>query len=172
MAKSNGSFMRAIIAFMLSVLFLAMPVYSHEVTVGIPSLGNEYARNDYIISQDNGIIAGIVSQGITKNKDVSGDYTTLTQDSAGNKFYVLFTRGTQENLETRAKYLMDNTFERFYSPSFGFELKTKNNIQIKAVYDTLDITGTLRLMPGSYNLIIRYERLSGGIPEVSIRKSD
>lgn len=164
--------MRVLIVFILSVIFLSMPVYSHEVTVGVPSLGNEYAREDYIISETDGIIAGIVSRGVTKSKDVSAGYTTLTQDSAGNKFYVLFTRGTRDNLQSRVKYLMDNTFERFYSPSFGFDLNTKNNVQIKAVYDMLDITGTLRLMPGSYNLVVRYERLSGGKPEVSIRESN
>lgn len=160
------------VAFVLMFFFMLAPACAHEVTVGISSLGNEYTRDNFIISESGGIIAGIVSRGLTKGASVTGGYTTLTQDAAGNKFYVLFTRGTRESMDSRAVYLDDNTFEKFNSPSFGFELKTLRNVVIKAVYDNIDIVGSERLRAGSYNLLIRYERLSGGRPLVSISRSD
>lgn len=164
--------MKLLAAFVLMFFVILSTVCAHEVTVGVHSLGNEYSRGDYIVSESNGIIAGIVSRGVTKGTSVSSGYTTLTQDAAGNKFYVFFTRGTRENIESRVKYLMDNTFERFYSPSFGYELKTMKHIVIKAVYDNIDIVGKERLRAGNYNLLIRYDRLSGSRPLVSVSQSN
>ncbi len=164
--------MKIVAVVFLWILLLCVPVCAHEVTVGVASLGNEYSRENYIVSESNGIISGIVSRGLTTGVDVQGGYTELTQDSAGNKFYVFFTRGTRESIVSRAGYLMDNTFEKFYSPSFGFELKSKKHIMMSAIYDTFDIVGDERLRAGNYNLLIRYERLVSGRPQISIAKSN
>ncbi|MFH1432696.1 MAG: hypothetical protein ABIG84_05760 [archaeon] len=163
--------MRLLMAFALMFFLMIVPVYSYEVTVGVQSLGNEYSRGDYIISDNNGIVAGIVSRGVTKSAKVEGGYTKLTQDSPGNEFYVLFTKGTRDTFESRVGYLKDNSFEKFYSPSFGFDLKTLKNVVIKVIYDNIIISGKERLGAGNYNLLIRYERLSGNKPLISITQS-
>ncbi len=163
--------MKFILLVFFLVISLGTPACAHEITVGVASLGNEYSRNDYIVSESNGIITGIISRGLTTSVDVQGDFE-LTQDSAGNKFYVFFTRGTRDSIDSRAKYLMDNTFEKFYSPSFGFELEDKKQILISTIYDTFDIIGNERLRAGNYNLLIRYERLAFGRPQISITKSN
>ena len=164
--------MKVVVVAFFWILLLCVPVCAHEVTVGVASLGNEHSRGNYIVSESNGIIAGIVSRGLTINVDVQGGYTELTQDSAGNKFYVFFTRGTRESIVSRAGYLIDNTFEKFYNPSFGFELERKKHIMMSAIYDTLDIVGHERFRAGNYNLLIRYEKLVSGKPQISITKSN
>ncbi len=164
--------MRVFAVMFLWILLLSVPACAHEITVGVASLGNEYSRENYIVSESDGIISGIVSRGVVKSVNVQGGSFELTQDSAGNKFYVFFTRGTRESLFSRAKYLADNTFEKFYSPSFGFELKEKKHIVMSAIYDNMDIVGHERLRAGSYNLLVRYERLVSGRPQISITKSN
>lgn len=163
--------MRLMLAFVLMFFLMVVPVYSYEITVGVKSLGNEYSQGDYIVSDGNGILAGVVSRGVTKSAKVEGGYTKLTQDSSGNEFYVLFTRGTRDAFESRVRYLRDNSFEKFYSPSFGFDLKTLKNIVIKVIYDNIIISGNERLGAGNYDLLIRYERLSGNKPLISIAQS-
>lgn len=164
--------MRVLIYFILLSLLMPVAAFSHEITVGVPSLGNEYSKGDYIVSESDGVMAGIVSRGVTKDSRVSGGYVQLTQDAPGNKFYVLFTKGAHENIDSRLNYLTDNSFESFYSPSFGFELKTAKHVMIKAAYDDIDILGSERLRPGNYYLTIRYERLVGGMPQISVSRSD
>jgi len=165
-------FARVFAYVILVSLLTPAAAFSHEVTVGVPSLGSEYSKGDYIVSESGGVMAGIFSRGVTKDTTVSGGYVQLTEDAPGNKFYVLLTRGTHANIDERLNYLKDNSFESFYSPSFGFELKTVKHVLIKAVYDDIDILGSERLRPGNYYLTIRYERLVGGMPQISVSRSD
>ena len=164
-------FVRVFVYIILISLLMPAAAFSHEVTVGVPSLGAEYAKGDYIVSESGGVMAGIVSRGVTKSSGVSGGYVQLTQDAPGNKFYVLFTKGAHDSIESRLNYLTDNSFENFYSPSFGFELNTAKHVVIKASYDDIDILGSERLRPGNYYLAIRYERLLGGMPQISVSRS-
>lgn len=165
-------FVRVLVYFVAVSLIMPAAAFSHEVTVGVPSLGNEYSKGDYIVSESGGLMAGIVSRGVTKDSRVAGGYVELTEDAPGNKFYVLFTKGAHENIDSRLNYLTDNSFESFYSPSFGFELKTARHMLIKAAYDDIDIVGSERLRPGNYYLAIRYERLLSGMPQISVSRSD
>lgn len=163
---------RMLVYFVAVSLIMPAAAFSHEVTVGVPSLGNEYSKGDYIVSEGGGVMAGIVSRGVTTDSRVSGGYVQLTEDAPGNKFYVLFTKGAHENIDSRLNYLADNSFESFYSPSFGFELKTAKHVLIKTSYDDIDILGSERMRPGNYYLTIRYERLLGGMPQISVSQSD
>lgn len=164
-------FMRVLVYVILVALLMPAAAFSHEVTVGMQSLGNEYSKGDYIVSESGGVMAGIVSRGVTKDSRVSGGYVQLTEDAPGNRFYVLFTKGAHENIDSRLNYLKDNSFESFYSPSFGFELKTAKHVLIKAAYNDIDILGSDRMRHGNYYLTIRYERLVGGMPQISVSRS-
>lgn len=164
-------FVRVLVYFVMISLIMPVAVFSHEITIGMPSLGSVYSKGDYIVSESGGVMAGIVSRGVTKDSRVSGGYVELTEDAPGNKFYVLFTKGAHENIDSRLNYLADNSFESFYSPSFGFELKAGKHVLITASYDDIDIVGSERLRPGNYYLAIRYERLLGGMPQISVSRS-
>lgn len=123
------------------------------------SSGFEYsglAEFPYLVSTDGDYVAGLVGSDFKRaSYDENGnDQIRIRKDSEASSFYLVFTQGTQENIEDDQSQLLEGEFLRQINPSFGdFDDSTP---KIRAVLEPrTDIKSQVSFGSGTYDLEIK-----------------
>ncbi|MBI2971408.1 MAG: hypothetical protein HYY37_03265 [Candidatus Aenigmarchaeota archaeon] len=136
-----------------------------------------YSRNDLITAEDDGVVLGIASGGKKAfNSSASPTYSAsdylLQLDEAleGNRFYIIFTNGTREEVKKRVNVMGDQDIVR---TTFGFPQRPPTPPAVptflKLVYDDVDIIGRTRWAAGPREIIIENEGTNErGMPKIRI----
>ncbi|NOQ56005.1 MAG: hypothetical protein GQ477_04340, partial [Nanohaloarchaea archaeon] len=130
-----------------------------EVTIRLEDSGfiPVIDTEDHYIASDlpQGTVTGLIH--VDGNfKDVSSDSDSISlSNSIGSEVYLVYTKGTTDNIEDRTEYIRSGEFEKMPNPSFGFPITKKYKIYVGLEYDNIDISGKDLLHDGLYNIIFR-----------------
>ncbi|MCK5299918.1 MAG: hypothetical protein KAJ54_02105 [Candidatus Aenigmarchaeota archaeon] len=133
-------------------------------------------RGNYIYSISGNYITGIVNKEGMTNAEVSGTKMSASMPFEDNKIYIPFTRSTTENMDQRLTYVNNNDFESRYNPSFGYKIDDKSTVELYITYDNIRInygssTPMIKLRPGSYDLLVRYDNVDASYRYVTVSKT-
>ena len=177
---SLGLICVAIMVFLFSSITEGAPNVlpgEHNVTVRIIAsspllfpVSNMYAG--YAAASQGSMFAALVrpeAGAESMSADVAG--LALVQDFFGNRVYLVFTHeSARQNMLERTEMIKNNEFNKYAAPSFGFSLSDTHHVVIFKEYTGIDLVGpaTIRLRPGSYNLVISSEEDSEGNTQVRL----
>ncbi len=125
--------------------------------------------NRYVVSSTQGEVLALVSRNeADTDYDTSSNYLSLKQPFKINNLYIAFTKGDENIVHERLRYIKDGSFERLYSPSFGYPIEDKNSIRMTIAHDDINIYGnesleggTKKLYPGNHRLLVRNMGIDG-----------
>ena len=131
----------------------------------------------HIESATSGTILALVSDNdATTGVIGSSNMLYLNQPFKINKVYLVFTRGQDGAVAERIHYINDGSFEKLYSPSFGFKIDVKNKIRLTLDYDTINlytdesmIETKVKLHPGNYDFFIKNLGVTDGRTDILVK---
>lgn len=114
------------------------------------------AEYPYIISEDGGIVQGLVASDFqSADRFLNGqDEFVLRRESDSASFFVPFTQGDRFDIENRQEAVLGNEFTNLLNPSFAFFIPDTPTIKI-ALDPDAEVESELNISAGSYTLVVR-----------------
>ncbi|MCK5300013.1 MAG: hypothetical protein KAJ54_02585, partial [Candidatus Aenigmarchaeota archaeon] len=143
-------------------------VEEHNITIELSSslISSPTTSSDYVASDADSLVA-LISAGDTSSTSTAANTISISNNLFDNKIYTVFSRGKiTKNIQEKMDYIYKNTLFDYSEPSFGYELREDNEVNIRVNTSIYNIVSDYNMMPGKYNLVIRnegYDSITGKI---------
>lgn len=106
-----------------------------------------------IFSQQNPISMSV------KDND-SHHFFSVDQNLSNSQVFLVFTKGSNDNIQNRMELIESGKFMKEISPSFSYGLGTLNPINLVIDYSDIDIYGNLTLRKGVHEITLESNKTS------------
>ncbi|NOQ55394.1 MAG: hypothetical protein GQ477_01165, partial [Nanohaloarchaea archaeon] len=128
-------------------------------------------------TQDNYIASDLPQETVTGLVHANGDFKEVSsnngmslRNSIGSITYLVYTKGTTDNIEDRTEYIRSDEFEKIPNPSFGFPITKRYKIYVGLEYSTIDLNGKDSLSEGFYELNFKNTGVKGESLTIEIER--